>query len=175
MVALSNDDKERAYYHLGYGAARFGNIETGFPGSIDAADLARMEEACNNITSEYMERQVKIRLDQCDATDEASDLLTTGGVRFSVKEQYIGDVNRTIVREELDDIRAWREEYQQQTDMLAKLLGVANYNNPSADRYRYERSGAEYIAAIPGPADTAVSSRRTEFTLLAGGLGNFYL
>ena len=44
MVALSFNDKERVYFHLGMGA-RVG---------IDAGDLAQVEEACNTIFSEYM-------------------------------------------------------------------------------------------------------------------------
>jgi len=38
------------------------------------------------------------------------------------------------------------------------ILYVPNYKDPFQARYRYERSGAEYIQALPGPADTAVGS-----------------
>ena len=44
-------------------------------------------------------------------------------------------------------------------DRLAETLYVPNYRRPEVRRYAFERSGAEFIMAVPGPADTAVGSR----------------
>ena len=39
------------------------------------------------------------------------------------------------------------------------MLYVANYKDPVTARYRFERSGGEFIQAIPGPPDTARADR----------------
>ena len=44
-------------------------------------------------------------------------------------------------------------------DRLAETLYVPNYRRPEVRRYAFERAGAEFIMAVPGPADTAVGSR----------------
>ncbi len=45
--------------------------------------------------------------------------------------------------------------------MIILVTDTANLfaKDPFQARYRYERSGAEFIQALPGPADTAVGSR----------------
>ena len=43
-----------------------------------------------------------------------------------------------------------------ETNRLAGILYVPNYKDPMQARYRYERSGAEFIQGI---TDTAVGSR----------------
>ena len=76
MVALSFDDKERVYFHLGMGA-RIG---------IDAGDLAQVEEACNTIFSEYMKTEILDQLDICDDAYDAMKATKTTTVRFGTKE-----------------------------------------------------------------------------------------
>ena len=44
-------------------------------------------------------------------------------------------------------------------DRLAETLYVPNYRRPEVRRYAFERAGAEFIMAVPGPADTAVGTR----------------
>ena len=51
------------------------------------------------------------------------------------------------------------EIYLREVDRMAETLYVPNYRRPEYRRYAFERSGGEYIMAIPGPADTAVGSR----------------
>jgi hypothetical protein len=46
-----------------------------------------------------------------------------------------------------------------EVDRLAETLYVPNYRRPEVRRYAFERSGSEFIMAVPGPADTAVSCR----------------
>ena len=53
----------------------------------------------------------------------------------------------------------FREIYLREVDRLAETLYVPNYRRPEVRRYAFERAGAEFIMAVPGPADTAVGSR----------------
>jgi len=39
------------------------------------------------------------------------------------------------------------------------IFYVPNYRNPEQARYRFNREGAEFIQALPGPADVAVGTR----------------
>ena len=55
----------------------------------------------------------------------------------------------------------FREIYLREVDRLAESLYVPNYRRPDVRRYASERAGAEFIMAVPGPADTAVGSRIT--------------
>lgn len=161
MVALSFNDKERVYFHLGMGA-RIG---------IDAGDLAQVEEACNTIFSDLMKTKVLNQLDVCDDAYDAMQATKTTTVRFGTKEFYAGDVNRTILREQIKDVRLWRENYMNETRNLAMMLHVPNYNEEGWQQQMYSRSGASYIMALPGIADTSVASRRLEFSQLAGSFG----
>ena len=170
MVAVEFHDKERIYFHLGYGAARLGSNGVS-QGGIDAADLAQVEEACDNITSQYMLGQVLDQLDILDQTYEVIKLVRASTGRFSVKEIIIGDTNRTINREEVRDIRTWQQEYLNQCDELSRMLAVTNYRHPNTDRYRFSRSGADYIKGVAGPADTARWAKLEEYHALAGSFG----
>ena len=49
-------------------------------------------------------------------------------------------------------------------DRLAETLYVANYRREDVRRYAFERSGVEFIMAVPGPADTAVGTRIAQAT-----------
>ena len=72
----------------------------------------------------------------------------------------IRDRDRTIRSSNAKEaLKIWSEIYLYETYRLAGILYVANYKDPVQARYRYERSGAEFIQAVPGPADTAVGSR----------------
>ena len=51
------------------------------------------------------------------------------------------------------------EIYLRECDRLAETLYVANFKRPEVRAYAFERSGAEFIMAVPGPADTAVGTR----------------
>lgn len=159
-MELSFLEKERVYFHLGYGNKA----------GIDAGDLAQVEEACSNISSSYMYNRVLEQLDLCDFAWEASKL-TTDTDRYTTRESYQGDINRSIIRDDIKENRIWWQYYFRETENLAHLLWVPNYRRDGMDRYRYERSAGAFIKAIPGPADTAVSSRKTEIRELGGGFG----
>ena len=74
-------------------------------------------------------------------------------------EGIVGDVDRTIRSSNVKDaLKLWDEVYLYETNRLAQILYVPNYKDPFQARYRFERSGAEFIMALPGPADTAVGA-----------------
>lgn len=161
MVALSQYDKERAYFHLGY-ASRV---------AIDAADVARLEQACNEVWSDYQKTQLTKLLDICDMTYEQKFLVLNNW--FDAREIFTGDVNRSSRRSEPQkQARIWESEYLKVTDQLAKELRVTNYNRPDSWTWTHERNAGAYIKAIPGPADTSVASRSVEFTYLGSGMGD---
>lgn len=160
-MELTEVDKSRSRFHLGYGVSYAG---------IDAGDAAQLEEAMRDIKDEYMMRRVKEQLDICDEAWESAKATKTG-FRYDVRENYQGDINRAIVRDSAKSLRIWEENYLRESDALAKLLWVPNYHRPEMMRYRFERAAAAFVKSIPGPADTAVSSRKLEFNNLAGSFG----
>ncbi len=160
MVALSELDKSRVYFHLGYGCK----------GGIDAGDLAEVEDACDAVPDDYTYGRIKEQLDTCDEAHETAKL-NSDRTRYSTRELYTGDLNRAIVRENSKDNRLWKEEYFNETEELARLLWVPNYRAPGMERYRFSRAAGAFINAIPGPADTSVSSRRLELVQLGGSFG----
>lgn len=160
MVSLTTIDRERCYFHLGYG-----NRD-----GIDAGDVAQVEESFTTIRSSYMLNRILEQLDICDDAWEASRL-TRSGIRYTTKEIYLGDLNRSISRDSSKDNRLWWDNYLKESQELAQLLWVPNYRMESMQRFRYERSAQAFIRAIPGVADTSVSSRRLEFAQLAGSFG----
>jgi hypothetical protein len=138
---------------------------------IDAGDLAQVEEACNTIFSDYMKIKVINQLDVCDIAYDAMQPTNTTTVRYGTKEFYTGDVNRTILREQIKDVRLWRENYRDETRTLAQMLHVPNYNEEGWQQQMYSRSGATYINALPGIADTSVGSKVVEARELVGSFG----
>lgn len=148
MPALSELDKSRTRFHLGYGA--------GTP----AGDRARLEEGMNGLQDDYELNRVKEMLSRCDYAFEKTEQDAEG--RFESKELYVGDINRSIIRNANSnaDLRLWWENYLRETDLLAwHPLWVPNYRREENLRYRFARTGAEFIKAVPGPADTCVSDR----------------
>lgn len=160
MVALSELDKSRVYFHLGMGTRA----------GIDAGDLAEVEAACSTIPDDYIHGKVKEQLDECDKAFEAARLGSSQG-RYTTREIYQGDINRAIVRENSGDTRIWKEEYLNESRELAQLLWVPNYREAGADQFRFTRATGAFINVLPGVADTSVSSRRLEFNQLAGSFG----
>ncbi len=143
MPALSELDKSRCRFHLGFGA--------GVP--------ARLEEAMNLLQDDYEVRRTQEILERCDRAFEATEILGDTS-RFHTKELYAGDINRSILRESARDSRTWWENYLKETDLLAAHpLWVPNYRREENLRYRFARTGAEFIMAVPGPADTCISDR----------------
>ena len=134
-MQLSTFDKSRVRYHLGY-----------FTVSVPAGDYARLEESMNTIPDSFFYRKIIYHLGRCDTAERRI-------------EKIEGDVDRTISSSNAREaLKVWDEIYLYETNALAAILYVPNYKDPFQARYRYERSGAEFIQALPGPADNAVGS-----------------
>ena len=145
-MELSDFDKSRVRYHLGY-----------FTVSVPAGDYARLEEAMNTIPDSFFNDRIIIQIGRCDTAEKKTEVASTPSTRL---ETIAGDVDRTIRSSNAKEaLKIWSEIYLYETNRLAGILYVANYKDPVQARYRYERSGAEFIQALPGPADTAVGSR----------------
>ena len=145
-MELSDFDKSRVRYHLGY-----------FTVSVPAGDYARLEEAMNTIPDSFFNDRIIIQIGRCDTAEKKTEVASTPSTRL---ETIAGDVDRTIRSSNAKDaLKIWSEIYLYETNRLAGILYVPIYKDPMQARYRYERSGAEFIQALPGPADTAVGSR----------------
>jgi hypothetical protein len=162
-MRLSDLDISRAAFHLGL------NVGS----QVAAGDMARFEEAVNRIPDSHWYGRITNQLDRCDRAWDASEVMknvgTSGALAPSRTQRIFGDANRVIdVSDPLNADSQYREVYLRECDRLAETLFVSNYRREEVRRYAFERSGAEFIMAIPGPADTSVGTRILEAT---GGLG----
>ena len=144
---LDDYNFSRVAYHLGY------NIAT-----VPAGDYARLLQACNSVPSEFYYDKIVQQVERCEVAESLTELST--GRQSSRQETILGDVSRSItVQDKRETAKVWRENYLYECDRLAHMLYVPNYRDPVAARYRFERSGGEFIQAIPGPPDTARGDR----------------
>ena len=156
-MQLDENLKSRTRFHLGINAGA----------QIPAGDRARLEEAMSMIPDELWYQQIVKQIVRCDVTFDKSSFYEfnepAGNFQVAAAsriEQIAGDVQRSIAT--TDPLKAdeysW-ELYLREVDRLAESLYVANYRRPDVRRYLFDRSGAEFIMSVPGPADTAVGSR----------------
>ena len=157
-MELSDHEKSKVRFHLG--------INTG--AQIPAGDRARIEEAMALVPDELWYNEIVYHILRCDNAWKVSavvpdDIFTEGGdtlLNPTRTEVITGDVNRSIATSDpLKGDEYFREIYLRECDRLAETLYVPNYRRPEVRRYAFERSGSEFIMAVPGPADTAVGSR----------------
>ena len=145
--------KSKARFHLGINAGA----------QIPAGDRARLEEAMALNPDEYWYNQIVNHIRRCDTAWDNSEYFpadSSGSPNYSRLEQIAGDVQRTIATSDpLKGDEFFREIYLREVDRLAETLYVANYRRPEVRRYLFDRSGSEFIMAVPGPADTAVGTR----------------
>ena len=135
-MELDENLKSKVRYHLGFNAGA----------QIPAGDRSRVEEAMSLVPDELWYNEIVYHVKRCDIAWKAS--------------AAIGDVQRTInTSDPLKGDEDYREIYLREVDRLAETLYVPNYRRPEVRRYAFERAGAEFILAVPGPADTAVGSR----------------
>jgi hypothetical protein len=155
-VELDNYNKSRCRWHLG--------VNTG--ANIPAGDVARLEEAMARIPDSYFYDRVTEHLDRCDKAYAVSQVFRVADQpQPSRIERITGDTDRAIFQSDpLKAAKDYREVYLREVDLLAETLYVANYRREEVRRYAYERAGAEFIMAIPGPADTAVGTRVLQAT-----------
>ena len=144
--------QSKVRWHLGY------NIT-----SIPAGDQARLEEALNNVQDSFWVSKNVEQVSRCDEAEKRTDM--TGSINNNTIpknriESILGDVDRTVSASDFrETLKTWTQIYIYETDRLAMHLYVPNYRNPEQARYRFNREGAEFIQALPGPADVAVGTR----------------
>ena len=144
---LDDYNFSRVAYHLAY------NIAT-----VPAGDYARLVEACKSIPSEFYKDKNVQQIERCEEAERFTEL--ADGRATNRQETILGDVSRSInIQDKRETARIWRENYMYECDRLAQQLYVPNYRDPVAARYRFERSGGEFIQAIPGPPDVSRSDR----------------
>ena len=159
-MQLDENLKSKVRFHLGFNSGA----------QIPAGDRARLEEAMSLVPDELWYNEIVYHVTRCENAWKISayvpdDIFEPGGggaFQFSRQEEISGDVSRTINTS--DPLKAddyIREIYLREVDRLAETLYVPNYRRPEVRRYAFERAGAEFIMAVPGPADTAVGSRLT--------------
>ena len=150
--------KSKIRFHLGFNAGA----------QIPAGDRARLEEAMALVPDQLWYDEIVYHIKRCDIAWKASaaipdDFNEPGGssvLNPSRQEIISGDVQRTInTSDPLKGDSIFREIYLREGDRLAETLYVPNYRRPEVRRYAFERAGAEFIMAVPGPADTAVGTR----------------
>ena len=144
--------KSKIRWHLGYNTT-----------SVPAGDIARLEEALNNVPDSFWYQKLVEQVNRCDEAEKRTDMtgsVNNNSVPRNRLENIAGDVDRTITTTDFKEtLKTWTEIYLYETDRLALHLYVANYRNPMQARYRFEREGSEFIQALPGPADVAVGTR----------------
>jgi hypothetical protein len=155
-MELSPFDKSRCRFHLGMNSGSM----------IPAGDLAALEEAMARIPDGVWHDQVLNHLDRCDRTWRLSEVFQDETQPMPNRiERITGDTDRAIFQSDpLRADREYREIYLREVDRLAETLVVPNYRREDVRRQMFSRSGAEFIMAIPGPADTAVGTRVAALT-----------
>ena len=144
--------QSKVRWHLGYNLT-----------SVPAGDQARLEDAMNNVQDSFWYDKIVEQISRCDEAEKRTDMtgsVNNDSVPKSRIESILGDVDRTISTSDFKEtLKTWTQIYLYETDRLALHLYVPNYRNPEQARYRFNREGAEFIQALPGPADIAVGTR----------------
>ena len=144
--------KSKIRWHLGYNLT-----------SVPAGAQARLEEAINNVQDSFWYEKIVEQVSRCDEAEKRTDItgsVNNGTVPRNRLETIGGDVDRTIGTTDVKQtLKVWNEVYLYETNRLAQHLYVPNYRDPEQARYRFNREGAEFIQALPGPADVAVGTR----------------
>ena len=151
-MQLNDFQKSKVRFHLGYNSGA----------QIPAGDRSRLEEAMSLVPDTYFYDQIVYQINRCEVAWQQSQFYTDQGTPkgFSRLEEIAGDVQRTI--RTTDPLKADADSYElylREGDRLAETLYVANYKRPGVREFAFQRSGAEFIMAVPGPADTSVGTR----------------
>ena len=144
--------KSKVRWHLGYNLT-----------SVPAGAQARLEEAIDNIQDSFWYDKISEQISRCDEAEKRTDMTGTMNndtVPRNRIESIAGEVDRTVSTSDFKEtLKTWTQIYMYECDRLALHLYVPNYRNPEQARYRFNREGAEFIQALPGPADVAVGPR----------------
>jgi len=117
----------------------------------------------NNVQDSFWVSKIVEQVSRCDEAEKRTDMtgsVNNNSVPKNRIESILGDVDRTVSTSDFrETLKTWTQIYIYETDRLAMHLYVPNYRNPEQARYRFNREGAEFIQALPGPADVAVGTR----------------
>jgi hypothetical protein len=158
MVALPYEYQQKALFHVSM------TSESAYTAEDKGTAIAAMENLESEIIMNYF-------IDMIDELDDIWERLKGDSVqRFSYKEQVAGDINRSVVRDDPRSIlREWKVIYDTRVSQMCQKFGLPDYNDVGS-RWQYLRDAGSYVMAIPGPADTAISSRIREYQVdVAGG------
>lgn len=137
MVALSNISKSQCRFHLSYNA--------GTP----AGDRARLERAMSEVPDSYTVGKIEQILVRCE--DAFSDTqLEAGDLTSDEQVGITGDVVRTTTQKLRASWQKRQRNYEGETRLLARSLGVRNYSDPEEAGVGYLIEGGSYINSIPG-------------------------
>ena len=104
-MELSDFDKSRIRYHLGY-----------FTVSVPAGDFARLEEAMNTVPDSFFVDKIIVQIGRCDTAEKKTEVASTPSTRL---ETIAGDVDRTIRSSNAKEaLKIWSEIYWQVYYML---------------------------------------------------------
>ena len=110
-MQLSDFDKSRVRYHLGY-----------YTTSVPAGDYARLEEAMNTIPDSFFYDKITIQIGRCDTAEKKTEVADSPSTRI---ETILGDVDRTIKSSNAKEaLKVWDEIYLYETNRLAGILYV---------------------------------------------------
>jgi len=152
-MRLSDLDKQRTAYHLGYDKDY----------AIANGILKCFNQSCDRIYSNHAywgSNGIKYWLDRCDRTLALTDV--TRNDPYSFRQQIIGDVNRTTLQTESRDLELWWEFYLMQTDQLAYKLNVYNLKRfPKGDENTICTSSEYVEATITHPDNSRLDAIMT--------------
>ena len=124
--------KSKCKWHLGYNQT-----------SIPAGDLARLEDALNNVQDSFWVSKIIEQVGRCDEAEKRTDM--TGILNNNItpagrRENIAGDVDRTISTTDYKDtLKTWTGIYLYETDRLAQHLYCLLYTSPSPRDSRVSR------------------------------------
>ena len=108
-MQLDNFLKSKVRWHLGYNTT-----------SIPAGDLARLEEALDNVPDSFWYGKLVEQVERCDEAEKRTDM--TGTMNNSTVprgriESIAGDVDRTIATTDFKEtLKTWTQIYMYETD-----------------------------------------------------------
>jgi len=143
MSSLSDLDKSRVRYHLGYNE------------SVPTGDRALLEHRMTRIADSFTVGKIVDKLLRCDRSlaETETDEQSSG---ISSKRILLGDVNRTDVLYTQEPLEKRIRAYKRDCDALARDLGVVNWNDPEMDGYRIY-SDTITDPQIPAPVEITIN------------------
>ncbi|PSB29893.1 hypothetical protein [Stenomitos frigidus] len=139
MSSLSDLDKSRARWHLGYNE------------SVPTGDRTLMEIRMTKIADSFTVGKIRDRLDRCDRTEVETETDAQGS-GIVTKRFLLGDVNRTDVNYQAESLQKRERAYMKELNALATSLGVRNWRDPELqDSRRLSETVTDPV--IPAPVE----------------------